>query len=117
MNRRSETTEAGEVSPLLNPKARIDVRDFAPVAEASVALRPFTVFVGPSNTGKTYLAILIYALHRVFGGFPRLPPFRMASRSEPGGLHRNEFARLSFGETWSRRILRRATPCRRFSTG
>ena len=29
-------------------------------------LRPLTVFVGPSNTGKSYLAILIYALHRYF---------------------------------------------------
>ena len=31
-------------------------------------MRPLTVFVGPSNTGKSYLAILVYALHRVFGG-------------------------------------------------
>jgi len=31
-----------------------------------VELRPLTVFVGPSNTGKSYLAILIYALHRFF---------------------------------------------------
>ena len=29
-------------------------------------LRPLTVFVGPSNTGKSYLAILVYALHRAF---------------------------------------------------
>ena len=32
------------------------------------------VFVGPSNTGKTYLAVLIYAFHRVLGGFPKFPP-------------------------------------------
>jgi len=31
------------------------------------------VFVGPSNTGKTYLSILAYALHRSLGGFQRLP--------------------------------------------
>ena len=30
-------------------------------------LRPLTVFVGPNNTGKSYLAILIYALHNLFG--------------------------------------------------
>lgn len=40
------------------------VRDFGPVARAEVDLRPLTVFVGPSNTGKSYLAVLIYALHR-----------------------------------------------------
>ena len=42
----------------------LNVRDFGPVVEARIDLRPLTVFVGPSNTGKSYLAILIYALHR-----------------------------------------------------
>ena len=37
-------------------------------------LRPLTVFVGPSNTGKTSLATLIYALHRASEGFGRMPP-------------------------------------------
>ncbi len=45
----------------------IEVKDFGPIVEAQVDLRPLTVFVGPSNTGKSYLAILIYALHRAFG--------------------------------------------------
>ena len=47
---------------------RIDVENFGPIMRASVDLRPLTVFVGPSNTGKSYLAILIYALHRCFNG-------------------------------------------------
>ncbi len=42
----------------------LEVSDFGPIAEAKIELRPLTVFVGPSNTGKSYLAILIYALHR-----------------------------------------------------
>ncbi len=46
----------------------IEVTDFGPIAEAKLDLRPLTVFVGPSNTGKSYLAILIYALYRCFGG-------------------------------------------------
>ena len=60
----------------------LSVADFGPIVEATVDLRPLTVFVGPSNTGKSYLAILIYALHRFFGGHRdarpwgrRLPPF------------------------------------------
>ncbi len=44
----------------------LSVRDFGPIARADIDLRPMTVFVGPSNTGKSYLAILIYALHRFF---------------------------------------------------
>lgn len=45
---------------------QIEVSDFGPIVNAKVDLRPLTVFVGPSNTGKSYLAILIYALHRFF---------------------------------------------------
>lgn len=47
----------------------IEVTDFGPIAKAKIDLRPLTVFVGPSNTGKSYLATLIYALHRFFGGY------------------------------------------------
>ena len=51
-----------------NGSLELEVTDFGPIAEARVDLRPLTVFVGPSNTGKSYLAILIYALHRVLSG-------------------------------------------------
>ncbi|MYD60043.1 MAG: AAA family ATPase [Gemmatimonadetes bacterium] len=44
----------------------LSVKDFGPIYSAEVELRPLTVFVGPSNTGKSYLAILIYALHKFF---------------------------------------------------
>ncbi len=47
------------------PKVELEVKNFGPIAEAKIDLRPLTVFVGPSNTGKTYLATLIYALHNV----------------------------------------------------
>ena len=46
----------------------LEVTNYGPIVEARIDLRPLTVFVGPSNTGKSYLAILIYALHRCFGG-------------------------------------------------
>ena len=51
------------------PNVKVSLSNFGPIASGTVDLRPLTVFVGPSNTGKTYLAILIYALHRNFSGF------------------------------------------------
>ncbi|MXX47016.1 MAG: AAA family ATPase [Chloroflexi bacterium] len=45
---------------------QLSVRDFGPIAEADIELRPLTVFIGPSNTGKSYLATLLHALHHVF---------------------------------------------------
>ena len=51
----------------------IGVKNFGPIEKAEVDLRPLTVFVGESNTGKTYLAALIYALHRHFRGISQFP--------------------------------------------
>ena len=59
--------------PLPSPVVEIAVKNFGPINSAKIDLRPLTVFVGPSNTGKTYLAVLIYALHKVLGGITRFP--------------------------------------------
>ena len=47
----------------------LTVSNLGPISEGKIQLRPMSVFVGPSNTGKSYLATLIYALHRFFGMF------------------------------------------------
>ena len=49
----------------------IDIEHFGPIQRARVDVRPLTVFIGPSNTGKSYLAMLIYALHRSLGDTAR----------------------------------------------
>ena len=51
----------------------ISVENFGPIEKADIELRPLTIFVGESNTGKTYLATLIYALDRAFEGISRVP--------------------------------------------
>ncbi len=76
----------------VNGFLELEVTDFGPIVKAKVDLRPLTVFVGPSNTGKSYLAILIYALHRVFGGDPRL---RRRGFIDPGLPFRRGDERLS----------------------
>ena len=58
-------TKSSKAKPL-----ELEVTNFGPIVEAKIELRPLTVFVGPSNTGKSYLAILIYALHRFMGRLP-----------------------------------------------
>ena len=57
-------SEAGEQRTI-----GLKATNFGPIVEADIELRPLTVFVGPSNTGKSYLAILIYALHSLFAGY------------------------------------------------
>ena len=58
-------------TPTQTEPLQLSVSNFGPIAKAEIDLRPLTVFVGPSNTGKSYLAILIYALHRFFGRLHR----------------------------------------------
>lgn len=53
--------------------ASIKVKNFGPIEKAEIDLRPLTVFVGESNTGKSYLAMLIYALYKHFGGISQFP--------------------------------------------
>lgn len=50
-----------DIKPL---NIQIVARNFGPIEEAEITLRPLTLFVGESNTGKTYLTRLICALHR-----------------------------------------------------
>ena len=57
-----------EIKDIQHPQVEIAVKNFGPIAEANIDLRPLTVFVGPSNTGKTYFATLVYALHGAFNG-------------------------------------------------
>ena len=51
----------------MSDRYTLEVQNFGPIVDANVEVRPLTVFVGPSNTGKSYLAVLIYALHRSLG--------------------------------------------------
>lgn len=42
---------------------KISVEGYGPIAKAkNVEIYPLTIFAGPSNTGKSYLAILVYSL-------------------------------------------------------
>ena len=43
----------------------ISVENFGPIREGIVDLRPLTIFTGQSDTGKSWLATLIYALYSV----------------------------------------------------
>ena len=67
------TKDAGGTVHPKPPDIQLSVQNFGPITSADIDLRPLTVFVGQSNTGKTYLAALIYALHQNFEGFSRFP--------------------------------------------
>ena len=73
----------------------VKVKYFGPLIEADIALRPLTVFIGENNAGKSYMALLNYAIFysftrsrrfHHFGSFRRMYP----SRSELGEQEQRE---------------------------
>ena len=81
-------TDERDMEPLHGPDFVLDVENFGPIAEArDIAFKPMTVFVGPSNTGKSYLALLLHALLKGLDERTRFrlnPPgqWSLASRAE-----------------------------------
>ena len=58
-----------DTKSLHGPNLILDVENFGPIAEAkNIEFRPMTVFVGPSNTGKSYLALLLHAILKAKNG-------------------------------------------------
>lgn len=59
---------------------KLSVQNFGPVAQGEFELKPLTIFIGPNNSGKSYMAVLVHALTRGLAGsvhgrffsFPRL---------------------------------------------
>jgi predicted ATPase len=50
---------------MANENIRIDsllIKNFGPIGEAEIDFRKLTVFIGPNNAGKSYVATLFYAL-------------------------------------------------------
>ena len=69
-------SESGSAGCPDHAEVRIAVEDFGPIERGAVELRPLTIFVGASNTGKTWFAVLTYALHNSLEGFSRIPVVR-----------------------------------------
>ncbi len=77
---------------------KISIKNFGPIAEAQdIDLCPLTVFVGPSNTGKSYLAVLIYALFESFQTREYLP-FHHRRRKKHEDMRLSDFGKAISAE-------------------
>ncbi len=41
---------------------KLSVQNFGPIKEGEFELKPLTIFIGPNNSGKSYMATLVYVL-------------------------------------------------------
>ena len=76
----------------------VKVKYFGPLIEADISLRPLTVFIGENNAGKSYTALLHYAIFASFTrsrGFHRFGPSRRMYRPSPSELDEQEQKELN----------------------
>ena len=44
----------------------VEMKNFGPIADGRIKIKPLTLLIGPNNSGKSYAATLIYSLFRAF---------------------------------------------------
>lgn len=59
---------------------RVEVKNLGPIIEGGVDVKPLTIFIGPNNSGKSYMATSIYALLRSLGRLLSPQPYVDVSR-------------------------------------
>ncbi len=50
-----------------NLDIRLKIKNFALVENADISIKNFTLLVGPNNSGKSYLAMLLYSIEQLLG--------------------------------------------------
>lgn len=64
---------------------RVEVENFGPIRQGAVTLKPLTVFIGPNNSGKSYMAMLVHALHQAHAPLGGMGSGVLSSGPPPGG--------------------------------
>lgn len=81
------------------------VNGLGPVSEAEVELRPLTIFAGASNTGKSYLSTMIYAVHSLGQGFSRFIAKKFMSGVNKEVPHKSDFRNLKTVIKWMKEAV------------
>jgi len=83
----------------------VSVKNFGPIVEGEVELKPFTVFIGPNNTGKSYLAVLIHTFLESLSSYSYYPiPISIKNRGREILVIRRGFIKDRFGVFFSDEI-------------
>lgn len=59
--KRNKKAEAGQ---LKGSEIAVSVKNFGPISDGTVTIKPLTIFIGPNNSGKSYFAMLIRGLFK-----------------------------------------------------
>ena len=62
------------------------IKDFGPITNSKLELKPLTVFVGPNNSGKSYAARMVHAVFHSLSGNDFLDKFDFGMRKRLYGI-------------------------------
>lgn len=68
LERKLERLSSSAARPKLN--LELVIRDFGPIQDGHIRLRPLTIFIGPNNSGKSYAALLARSATSLLGDRP-----------------------------------------------
>ncbi|WP_420265742.1 AAA family ATPase [Candidatus Magnetominusculus dajiuhuensis] len=60
--RKSKSKTPKAPKTIKKPDLTIEVKNFGPISKGTVSLKNLTVLIGPNNSGKSYIAMLVHAL-------------------------------------------------------
>jgi len=61
---------------------KVEIKDFGPISDGVITLKPLTLFIGPNNSGKSYAAMLIHSIFESYTptALPKRMPYFMRRR-------------------------------------
>jgi predicted ATPase len=74
----------------------VEIKDFGPISNANIELKPLTMFIGPNNSGKSYASLLIYALRENIGNLETGTPAEIVQK-----VIKNAFGELTDNKNYS----------------
>jgi predicted ATPase len=77
---------------------KVGMKDFGPIAEGEIELKPLTVFIGPNNSGKSYAAMLIHSVLKSYTSplLGQIGPLRSID-----GIKEHKALRKALSELWT----------------
>ena len=86
---------------ITTPDFELNIKDFGPIKSGSINLKKLTIFIGPSNSGKSYVAILLHSILNTLSFLPFNFAMRITNSIISSKSTRRQLEKSTHGEELS----------------
>ena len=90
-----------EYERITTPDLKLNIKDFGPIKSGSINLKKLTVFIGPSNSGKSYVAILLHSILNTLSFLPFRFAMNITNNITSNNITQHQLEKLTHGEQFS----------------